>query len=268
VYAWGLARSGRLGFQDCKALPCDPECDLDHYQATPTIINFPTPVHVTMVSAGESHSLALTNDGRVFAWGVARYGRLGIGDFSQLPSEEDGDPDRFLATPTQISFGEPEVVIEYITAGESHNLAITTSGQLWTWGLARFGRLGVGPLSQCGEVLVGGSDEDDGERYCNRPVPALLDAVIVEASAGVFHSLALSADGDVWAWGLARFGQLGITPNLATLAAADSEEDPYEPTPTRVLLDGHEAKHVSALGEGALWQIRYWSNRPFACRPR
>ena len=44
------------------------------------------------VAAGDWHSLALTEEGRVYTWGGASYGRLGHPDLSSMPLDADGDP--------------------------------------------------------------------------------------------------------------------------------------------------------------------------------
>ena len=44
-------------------------------------------IRVTQVSCGSSHTIALTDDGRVFTWGFGEAGRLGNGIRSQLVPE-------------------------------------------------------------------------------------------------------------------------------------------------------------------------------------
>jgi alpha-tubulin suppressor-like RCC1 family protein len=47
---------------------------------------------VLQVAAGDWHSLALTEQGRVYTWGGASYGRLGHADLSNMPLDADEDP--------------------------------------------------------------------------------------------------------------------------------------------------------------------------------
>ena len=56
--------------------------------------SFTLPLHAPLppsqVAAGGTHTMALTNGGRIFVWGRASFGRLGLGDVSQdqyLPVE-------------------------------------------------------------------------------------------------------------------------------------------------------------------------------------
>lgn len=47
---------------------------------------------IVQVAAGDWHSLGLTEEGRVYTWGGASYGRLGHADLSSMPLDSDGDP--------------------------------------------------------------------------------------------------------------------------------------------------------------------------------
>ncbi len=76
--------------------------------------------------------------------------------------------------------------------GEGHGLAVTTSGQVYTWGDNYFGQLGDGTTA-------------------SNPTATILTGLtgIIQVAAGDVHSLALSSDGTVWAWGGNQSGQLG-----------------------------------------------------------
>jgi alpha-tubulin suppressor-like RCC1 family protein len=73
------------------------------------------------VAAGDSHSLALSWDGRVYSWGSNGHGQLGLGDTL----------DR--ASPVLVEGLEG---VRAIAASFSHNLAVTQSGAVYQWGLA------------------------------------------------------------------------------------------------------------------------------------
>ncbi|KAL1833223.1 hypothetical protein ACET3Z_002874 [Daucus carota] len=82
-----------------------------------------------------------------------------------------------------------------IAAGESHTLALTGDGSVYSWGRGMFGRLGTG------------SEED---KLIPTRVNFELDKVkIVGIAAGSYHSLALADNGSVWSWGYNSYGQLG-----------------------------------------------------------
>ncbi|XP_071709237.1 ultraviolet-B receptor UVR8-like [Rutidosis leptorrhynchoides] len=84
-----------------------------------------------------------------------------------------------------------------IAAGESHTLALTGDGSVYSWGRGTFGRLGTGSeLDRLFPAKI--------EFNSTKPVK------IVGVAAGAYHSLALSDDGSVWSWGHNTYGQLGF----------------------------------------------------------
>jgi hypothetical protein len=131
------------------------------------------------VAGGGEHSLALKNDGTVWAWGHNVYGQLG-----------DGSTTTRL-TPVRVS-GLTQVIA--IAAGEGHSLALKSDGTVRAWGHNVYGQLGDGiTTNSSSPVTVSG-----------------LTGVISAIAAGGGHSLALKSDGTVvWAWGYNAYGQLG-----------------------------------------------------------
>lgn len=80
---------------------------------------------------GGRHSLALTTDGKVFSWGEGDDGKLG--HFSRWNCDK----------PRLIEALKSKRVRD-IACGSSHSAAITSNGDLYTWGLGEYGRLGHG----------------------------------------------------------------------------------------------------------------------------
>jgi len=164
VHTWGDNYYGQLG--DGTAVM---------YTATPVQV---TGLNgVTAISAGGCHSLALTSDGKVHAWGYNYYGELGDG--------------------TNIKRNAPVQVaaladVTSISAGSMHSMALTSDGKVHAWGYNYYGRLGDGTA-------------------INRNAPVQVTALtdITSISAGYMHSLALRSDGKVHAWGYNYYGQLG-----------------------------------------------------------
>ena len=85
------------------------------------------------MAGGEHFSLALTHDRkRIYAFGRADYGQLGIGVIVK-----EGD---FRDTPMLVKFPKP-VFISKIDAGDRHGMAICEE-QVYTWGFNEEGTTG------------------------------------------------------------------------------------------------------------------------------
>ncbi len=82
-----------------------------------------------MVAGAEHTKFAITNDGKLYAWGRNNDGRLGLGDTT----------DR--ATPTQIG---TDTDWAYVSTAGVFTYAIKTDGTLWSWGNNVAGQLGLG----------------------------------------------------------------------------------------------------------------------------
>lgn len=81
-----------------------------------------------------------------------------------------------------------------VAAGPNHTLALKGDGTVWAWGRNDSGQLGDGTTL---DRLVAPA-----------AVNGMADAIAI--AAGDHHSLAIRADGTVWAWGRNDTGQLGI----------------------------------------------------------
>jgi alpha-tubulin suppressor-like RCC1 family protein len=185
--------------------------------------------HWVAVSGGSYHTLALTDQGEVFAWGSNTNGQLGDGTTTDsiLPVQVTGltgvtliasggsyslayrASDRTLwgwgsngtgqlAQPSSVSISTAPisipiaVALKAVAAGGSHALALAEDGQVYAWGNNQLGQLGLG------DVAI---------RYAPTAVPLAGPAIAV--GAGSSHSLAVTSDGQAWTWGWNVFGQLG-----------------------------------------------------------
>ena len=87
---------------------------------------------VVDVQAGNDHSMALTERGeRVFAWGQGKFGALGLSRSQNMKS------------PAEIELPAGEK-ISSIAAGARHSAFVTDSKDLYMFGLAVHGQLGLG----------------------------------------------------------------------------------------------------------------------------
>ncbi len=137
---------------------------------------------VKAVAAGEKFSLALKNDGTVWAWGSASFGKLGEGSTVVQAAQ---------STPIQVAVVSN---IDAIACGDTHSMAIRNDGTLWVWGENSEGQLGNGTPSP----------------GVNTPFQLSSPAGVTAIDGGHKYSLAVRTDGTVWAWGRNTSGQLGI----------------------------------------------------------
>src|SRR6185369_4626652 len=161
-----------------------------------------TPTRITAssdwaaISAGDFHTLALKTDGTLWAWGDNTKGQLG-----------DGSTTGRLV-PTRIVTGYPgnfDKLWVAISAGGSHSLALHADGTLWAWGSNNSGQLGDANLPLAG---VNKPHQVAKSRLSDLPAPGW-NSSWVAIAAGLSHSLALQANGTMWAWGNNFSGQLG-----------------------------------------------------------
>ena len=222
------------------------------------------PLGVAMISAGDSHSLALKKDGTVWTWGENNYGQL-------------GDNSTNDAT-TSIQITNLNEVVQ-IASGEDHSLALRSDGTVWSWGRNDYGQLGIGnvdnqpsptqipdltdiiamtsgyhfslALHKDGTVSAWGANTDGqlgNGTTDSSDTPIHIEGLnnVIALSAGSSHSLALLSDGSVFSWGRNSYGQLGISTVDAQL------------TPTRVFGLGNVT--VTAIAAGDQHSLALLSN--------
>ena len=185
VWTFGWGRDGELGHGD------------GLNRRVPTLV---LPEHfgnkkVVFVAAGAGHSAAASEEGHVFTWGCGLEGRLGHGD------EENQLTPRMVAP---VHFEDSFVVL--IDAGAMHSLAVTREGRLYTWGCGGQGALGSGGTTDMLVPMPVYGAAPRAERGAARRV--YLD--VLTAAAGVFHTLAVTNNGEILACGNGLHGQLGL----------------------------------------------------------
>ncbi len=171
VWSWGLNTVGQLGDGTTTS------------RSTPGAVNLPPGVRIVAISSRYSHSMAIDEDGGLWAWGYNQYGQLGDGTTTTASS-----PVAVQALP-----GGRRVV--QVCTGVQHSLALADDGTVWAWGLGSAGELGTGATGSSA-VPVPVIPLPDGRR-------------VVQIDSGLNHNLALASDGSVWAWGYGADGQLG-----------------------------------------------------------
>jgi len=224
VYAWGYNGQGELG--DGSTTNSD----------TPVAVSagaIPGGTTITQIAGGGSHSLALSSTGQLYTWGLNEYGQLGDSTITNS------------SVPVAVSAGAipAGATITQIAAGALHSLALSSTGQLYTWGLNVYGQLGDGTTTNS-DVPVAVSAG---------AIPA--GATITQIAAGALHSLALSSTGQLYTWGLNEYGQLGdgSTTNSSVPVAVSAGAIPAGATITQIAGGEYHSLALSSTGQLYAW---------------
>ena len=94
---------------------------------------------VVRVEAGQNHTMALTQDGRLFTWGQNNHGQLGT---TRVATTAIGTNVPRLVDLSQSGLSEGGTIID-IAAGEYHSLARTSDDTVLAWGYNNAGQLGI-----------------------------------------------------------------------------------------------------------------------------
>lgn len=219
VWAWGYNFYGQLGIGTANNQP------------NPTPVQIPGLNHVVAIAAdpgySEANTLAVKDDGTVWAWGYYTYGS----QFNKpAPIQVPGLTD-----------------ITAIAIGTHHSLALQSNGTVWAWGKNDLGQVDISrldaplPIRVTGlpgataiaagagysvALLSDGSIREWGWGYTTgnvdsgvlSPIPVSVSdqTGFTAISMAESHVLALQQDGTVWAWGDNFYGQLGNGTNVGS----------------------------------------------------
>lgn len=195
VYEWGdPRRSYPYGVDAATARP-----QLDSISFSPDGGAFTSVQNITIslpndtsplsaVALSGSHSLGVTTNGKVYAWGLNDSGQVGL-------------PPPFSSS----TYSSVPVVVngidsaKAVAAGDGHSLALKTDGTVWGWGSNQYGQIATG----------------NGPGSTNVPAPVVGLSNIVAIAASGIHSAALRGDGTVWTFGYNQNGALGDGTNIS-----------------------------------------------------
>ncbi len=125
--------------------------------------------NVTRIAGGQDFSLAVKEDGTIWAWGSNVTGQLGPNGGSTA-----------IRHPNAIQVTGVPGGMANVSAGPTYCLALASDGTIWSWGNT-------------------GNPPEQTPNFGN----------VVSIAAGVNHRVALKNDGSVWAWGSNSEGALG-----------------------------------------------------------
>ena len=132
---------------------------------TPMIVAALRGIKVVQVACGDFHTGAISDQGRLFTWGKGDDGRLG----------HDSLENELLPRPVQAL---SSLKIEYVACGYVTTAAVTSTGDLYTWGGNEKGQLGHG---------------DKDARHTPDLVKALAGQHITQIACATWHTVAITS---------------------------------------------------------------------------
>ncbi|RLN96461.1 hypothetical protein BBJ28_00010026, partial [Nothophytophthora sp. Chile5] len=164
-------------------------------------------IAINMVAAanGCEHMLAVAADGAVYSWGYNDRGQLGLGSTiskSHTPRMIDSLREKYHITAAAVSY--------------HHSAVVSSNGELLTFGMNDCGQLGL---------------DHTQHQHTPQLVDALASQVVTKVACGLYHTVAITAGGEVYAFGKNDYGQLGVghvrnvkMPTLVKASIGESDE--------------------------------------------
>lgn len=184
----------------------------------------PTAIELSPASAmgnGDYEGFAATTDGKVYGWGQNTYGQVGDGR-----SGED-----CVWKPALIS-GVNGTVIDIASSGV-HTLALTSSGEVYAWGLNCSGQLGDNTTTdRLSPVKV---------QFPEGTIIKAIDTGAITSAPCAYYSMALDSSGNVWVWGGNSHSEL---------AQPSPDDDPPGPEMIPVPTKVEGLSNVTAIAAG------------------
>ncbi len=162
------------------------------------------------MAAASYNTLALKQNGTLWAWGLNDYGQLGQGTLDVTAH----------ATQTQVGHAHDWVAV---SCGGADTFALKKDGTLWAWGNNSDwgGNLGLGRSRL--PPLGPGYENTNLDRWSPTPVGHVHDWAAV--FGGYEHGLAIRKDGTLWSWGPNWYGALGVGNTNFGLSPAEVGHD-------------------------------------------
>ena len=204
IYSWNTEDSSfLLGRTNDPGIPTELSSCSQHFHAKEfddmnfSVDNTREPSRqVFRVACTEDNTFLITDKGEAIAAGDNSLGQMCV-VYGDVDVEDERNPDDFynfqIIPRLSMNFG---ICIKSIECGVSHVLAINEEFRVMAWGSNNCGQLGNGSFSKC-------------EKY-PEIVQSLKHQRVDMVSAGNNYSMVLNDRGEVFAFGSAEFGKLGI----------------------------------------------------------
>nr|XP_023684049.1 serine/threonine-protein kinase Nek9 [Paramormyrops kingsleyae] len=186
VFSWGCGEHGRLGL--------DSEDDF----SIPMQVDVPKGANITSVHCGADGTFFLTESGKVLACGNNEVNKLGLNQGISGIMNHSGEVYQGVPYTTSLTLVKQlaRFKIRSIAPGKTHTAAIDERGRLLTFGCNKYGQLGVRDFKRHTGV--------------NLLVGPFGGKVITKVSCGDGFTIAATEDNQIFAWGNAGNGRLGM----------------------------------------------------------
>lgn len=138
VWAWGLNNYGETGIVDSAG-------EDDAVVLKPAVVEALSGKGITCIKGGGHHSIAVIGNGDCLTWGRVDGNQIGV-PTAELPEEDiikdERQAPRILKVPTKVTAIKEPVV--FATAGSEHCIAVTKTGQAYSWGFSANYQTGQG----------------------------------------------------------------------------------------------------------------------------
>ncbi|XP_070591604.1 serine/threonine-protein kinase Nek8 isoform X5 [Erythrolamprus reginae] len=167
---------------------------------------------VVQVSTGRTQKAGVTKSGRLVMWEPPPFGTAGG---PSLPGATEQLQPQFVC---RFLEGQSGVTIKQVACGDLFTVCLTDRGIVLTFGSGSSGCLGHGAFVDVSQPKI---------------VEALLGYEISQVASGASHVLALSSEGEAFAWGRGDNGRLGL-----------GNQEPHNSPQQVPLPTGYEAQKV------------------------
>lgn len=162
------------------------------------VTQFPRHQKIRKLISGAEHTLLLTTNGDIFSFGCGLRGALGHGDVN--------------------SYEKPKLIealagikINDIAAGSFHSVAVSSFGDIYTWGWNTCGQLGVG--SSTSKLSLKQKVKNHQQVFTIPQLVEIDDELepILSVHCGCKHTIARTENHRLFVAGSNRMGQLGLS---------------------------------------------------------
>lgn len=172
IFGWGCNDHAQLGLGHNNSP-----------QTKPSLIETLSSHKILSVACGIKHTIAITEEGKLFSWGWNEYGQLGSGY------------EAYNHTPKIVPALSHDIVTQ-IACGYVHSMALVRKGNktfCFSWGSGKYGQLGHG---------------NKVHQFTPKLIDMLKQEKIVLIDCGWYHSLAIAKGTTMFMWGRNNCSQL------------------------------------------------------------